>query len=211
MNIFTDDEWVSWFDTLSNKDYVVIDNFLPTALYSRIRHFFENKLKEDAFRKSAIGSLFNEQIIEGVRGDYIYWLDKNKDTDLEFLFKLLDETKNMLNRYCYLSLSDYEFHLAHYPSGSFYKRHLDRFNNRSNRMITMILYMNEQWQEENGGQLKIYTTDTSELVAPLSNRCILFRSDALEHEVLLTRADRYSLTGWFLYQPAGLGYMLTNS
>lgn len=211
MNIFTDDEWVSWFHTLSNKEYVVIDNFLPTALYSRIRHFFENKLKEDAFRKSAIGSLFNEQIIEGIRGDYIYWLDKSRDTGIGTIFNVLDETKDMLNRFCYLSLSDYEFHLAYYPVGSFYKRHLDRFNNRSNRMITMILYMNEQWKEEDGGQLEIFIDDSSKLIAPLANRCLLFRSDSLEHEVLPTNTGRSSLTGWFLYQPSGIGYLLTNN
>lgn len=98
-----------------------------------------------------------------------------------------------------------------YPKGSFYKRHLDQFNNRSNRMITMIIYLNENWKKEDGGELKIYKNNTEILVEPLANRSIIFKSAALEHEVLPTNAGRNSITGWFLYQPSGVGYILGNN
>jgi SM-20-related protein len=78
-------------------------------------------------------------------------------------------------------------------------------------MITMIVYLNENWQKEDGGELKIYKNDTEILIEPLANRCILFKSALLEHEVLPTNAGRNSLTGWFLYQLSSVGYILGNN
>ncbi|MCB0486368.1 MAG: 2OG-Fe(II) oxygenase [Flavobacteriaceae bacterium] len=211
MNIYSDDEWLLWIDSLSEKDYVVIDQFLPNDLYNLVQHFFKRKLSHDDFKKSGIGSVYNNQIIESIRGDFTFWIDKIRDVEINQFFDLIEEAKDKLNRYCYLSLSGYEFHLAHYPKGSFYKRHLDQFNNRSNRMITMIVYLNENWKKEDGGELKIYKNDTEILIEPLANRCILFKSALLEHEVLPTNIGRNSLTGWFLYQPSSVGYILGNN
>jgi SM-20-related protein len=36
---------------------------------------------------------------------------------------------------------------------------------------------------------------------------VLFRSDTVPHEVLETRVERWSLTGWLLRQPPGLGFL----
>ena len=116
-------------------------------------------MDEDAFKKSGIGTLSEYQIIEGIRGDFIYWLDKNRDVEIAEVFNVLETVKTKLNWFCYLSLSGYEFHLAHYPKGSFYKKHLDQFNKRSNRMITMIIYFNDYWKAGDGGELKAYTED----------------------------------------------------
>ncbi len=75
-------------------------------------------------------------------------------------------------------------------------------------MITLVYYFNDDWQEGNGGELKIYHKDEV-IIQPLANRCVLFRTEGMEHEVLLSKSDRYSLTGWLLYQPPGLGYITT--
>ena len=72
MNIYSDDEWLLWIDSLSEKDYVVIDRFLPNDLYGLVQHFFEEKLSHDDFKKSGIGSVYNNQIIESIRGDFTF-------------------------------------------------------------------------------------------------------------------------------------------
>jgi SM-20-related protein len=209
MSYFTDEQWLEWIDRLAEDDYVIIDNFLPAELYASVRNFFLSHLQMEDFSKAGIGSSANHMIASSIRGDYVYWLDQTRDQTIGPFFTLTTEMIAMLNRYCYLSLSGGEFHLAHYPAGTYYHRHLDQFRERNNRMISVIIYLNEHWSDEDAGQLKLYLENNKEqLVEPVSNRCVMFRSNVLEHEVLLTHASRYSLTGWLLYQPPVVASLL---
>lgn len=208
MELYAEDKWNNWVDTLANDDYLVIDDFLPEKLFLKLKTFLFDRLAEDDFKKAGIGALNEFKIVEAVRGDFVFWLDKRRDQELVDLFVLIEDILSVFNRLCYLSLSGYEFHLAHYPKGSYYKRHLDQFRERNNRMITVIIYLNEAWSQGDGGELKVYTGDKEfRLLEPIGNRCVIFRSDTLEHEVLMTNKSRYSLTGWLLYQPSSVGYL----
>ncbi len=209
MSVYSDETWLDWIDQMSVDDYVVIDEFLPKEIYQTLRKFFLEHLEQDDFSKAGIGASGNRQIATSIRGDYVYWLSDKRDIDLQQVFLLIEELRQKLNRYCYLSLSGYEFHLAHYPAGTFYRRHIDQFRERNNRMISVIIYLNELWNEGDGGELIIYRdNEVHQKVQPLANRCVMFRSDCVEHEVSLTQISRYSLTGWLLYQPQGLGQIL---
>jgi SM-20-related protein len=205
---YTDDQWVDWIDSLADRDFICIDNFLPENVLSSVKRMLKEQLAQDEFTQAGIGSVFNNVLESSIRSDQTYWLDRNRDIQLSEYFEVVEELISKLNRYCYLSLSGFEFHLAHYPQGSFYKRHLDSFSDRSNRMISMIIYMNENWQKGDGGELVIYKGEEEIKIAPLQNRCVLFKSQELEHEVLLAHKDRFSVTGWLLYQPSGVGYIL---
>lgn len=197
--------WENWMDSLAENDFVVIDDFLIAESLQILLSYFHQKEKESAFSKAAIGQTGDELVIKEIRGDYTYWLDKKTDIQLNTIFEILEEAKNKLNQLCYLSLSNYEFHLAHYPVGSFYKKHLDQFKNRNNRMISMIIYLNDNWQEGDGGELKVYPKGKNQqLIPPLMNRCVMFKSADLPHEVLKTNVGRKSLTGWMLYLPTPL-------
>ncbi|WP_026776201.1 2OG-Fe(II) oxygenase [Polaribacter sp. Hel_I_88] len=201
------DKWFSWMDELAAQDYVVIDDFIDNNLYKEIKNFLLKKI--DDFDQAGIGALDQNIIKKSIRGDKTYWLNKDRDTELNDFWDLLAETKSTLNRYCYLSLSGDEFHLAHYPSGGFYARHLDQFDGRNNRMISMIIYLNENWQPGDGGQLEILDKNRElQLVDPIAKRCVLFKSDKVPHAVLKSFKDRYSLTGWLLYQPTNLAPIL---
>lgn len=191
-------------DDISDKDYVVVDQFLPEELYVLIRSFFLGKLP--VFKEAGIGTDSTNQINSKIRGDFTYWLDRKRDMELESFWLLIDEIIQMFNRYCFLSLSGYEFHLAHYPSGGHYDKHLDQFENRNNRMISVIIYLNENWQIGDGGELEIFEKDESSfLVEPLAARCVMFKSADVPHAVLEAHKSRFSLTGWLLYQPSALG------
>jgi|SRR5690606_5351284 len=121
----------------------------------------------------------------------------------------VEECTFHFNRYCFLSLSGAEFHLAHYPSGGHYSRHLDRFENRSNRMISVVIYLNEDWRPGDGGELEIFQGDGSSfLVEPLGGRCVLFKSAVVPHAVRTAHKSRFSLTGWLLHRPPGLAPLL---
>ncbi len=197
--------WEEQLDLLAQQDYTIIDNFFEPDSLSELLEFFAQKIKEDQLAKAAIGASSDKKIIREIRGDYTFWLDKKRDIEVLSLFNTLDEMKNLFNRLFFLSLSDYEFHLALYPIGSFYRKHLDQFQGRNNRMISMIIYLNSNWKNGDGGELKIYPEDQEPInIAPLMNRCVLFRSDVLYHEVLTANQDRKSLTGWMLYKPSPL-------
>ena len=92
-----------------------------------------------------------------------------------------------------------EFHYAVYPTGTFYKRHLDTFQNDSRRKLSIVCYLNEEnWLTTNGGELVIYKPDGSEeVIYPMPGRVVIFESQVLEHEVKkVTNDQRLSITGW---------------
>jgi SM-20-related protein len=206
--MYTDEQWIQWFDQLAEDDFVIVDDFLSDQQFRLIMDFFKQAEENDHLKKAGIGSLGEFQIKSSVRGDYIYWLAEDRDSELSSIFDILHELIANLKRFCYLSLSGSEFHIAKYPKGSHYDRHLDQFNERSNRQITVLIYLNENWKKGDGGELVIYKEDQEIIVEPIARRLLLFKSDLIEHEVLTTNVTRYSLTGWLLHQPASVGYLI---
>jgi SM-20-related protein len=203
-NYHAPEVWLNWIDELSDRNFVIIDDFIKEADYQIIRQFFLARL--DDLSTAGIGPGQQNQVNRNIRGDETLWLDPQRDTELRSFWELIDESVAVLNRYCYLSLSGFEFHLTRYAPGSHYARHLDQFNSRSNRMISMVIYLNENWQPGDGGELELDDTQGNRhLVAPIKNRCALFKSADVPHAVLQAHKDRYSLTGWLLYRPAELG------
>lgn len=209
MAYFESEAWVDRVDQLAENDYVVVDNFIPNQLYSKIEAFYHKRLAEDNFAKAGIGALNDYQIVETIRGDFVYWLNKDNDAEIADFFVMMEEFVQFLNRTCFLSLSGFEFHLAYYPQNTYYQKHLDQFKKRNNRLISVVLYLNQNWKKGDGGELKIYQKEGGEvLIEPIANRCVFFRSDIVPHEVLKTNTNRKSVTGWLLYQPPTLGFLL---
>lgn len=207
MAFFSEETYLGWIDQLADQDFVVIDNFISPALYTTIFSFFEVRLAEDDLAKAGIGALGLHTIDKKIRGDYVYWLDENKDSELNLFYAQVNELVEKIRRYCFLPISDFECHLAYYPAGTFYKKHLDQFKERNNRLISFVLYLNPNWRPNDGGELVIYKKGETQLVEPLCNRLVLFKSDCVPHEVSLTNVPRYSLTGWMLNNPVGLGFL----
>ncbi|WP_258105605.1 2OG-Fe(II) oxygenase [Marinoscillum sp. MHG1-6] len=207
INLYDDDQWVNWVDALSEQNYLVIDNFISDEELKSFNQFLRKELNQETFDKAGIGTLDQFQVDKKIRGDYIRWLNADTDLEVASYFERLGVIIQKLNRYCYLSLSGSEIHLAHYPQGTYYKRHLDQFQQRNNRLISVILYLNENWQEGDGGELKVYLDHEEKTIQPIGRRLVLMRSNLVEHEVLMTHKDRFSITGWLLYQPVGLGFL----
>ncbi len=205
---YTTRQWDAWMERLADNDYLVIDNFISNQLFQRIQHYFQALYEEQEFSKAAIGTQADRQVASTIRGDFIYWLDRQQDHQLAPLFALLDKLVDRLKQNLFLSIADYEFHFAIYPPGTHYEKHIDQFHGKNNRLISVLIYLNEDWKPKNGGELKIYRSDGEELlIAPLAKRLVMFRSDTVEHEVMVTNAPRKSLTGWLLHQPSGLEYL----
>jgi SM-20-related protein len=186
-------------DQIAENSFAVIDDFLSNEEIDRILALqgFKNGLLQ--FKKAGIGKNQDKQINEAIRGDYIQWIDPNNAEPP--LLTYLGKLKQMIafvNQSLFLSLKDCEVHQTIYPIGSFYKRHLDQFKKDDHRKLSVICYLNKDWKEADGGQLRMFIGHESKDVLPVAGRLVCFRSDLLEHEVLPATRERLSLTGWLI-------------
>ena len=188
-------------DGLADAGFAVVDDFLTTKEVDAILDLDIFREGVVNFRKAGIGKNRTLQINESIRGDYIRWIDKNEaPPPVKIYMDRLERLCVFLNQSLYLSLKDYEVHFTIYPAGSFYKRHLDQFKKDDHRKLSVICYLNKEWQEDHGGQLRMYLNENAVEFLPLSGRLVCFRSDQIEHEVLPSTRERLSLTGWMLDQ-----------
>lgn len=189
-------------EDLMRQKFSIADNFFAPEEVAVLRKSLLRKFEEDHFKKSAIGNQSNEIILEAVRGDFILWLDeKNANEAEKIYFDRINDFVHYLNRTCFLGIQDKEFHYALYPEGTFYKRHLDTFQNDSRRKLSMVCYLNEEhWKMDFGGELTIYNNEngveTERNIIPEQGRMVIFESQVLEHEVKPVKQPRLSITGW---------------
>lgn len=175
----------------------IAQNFLPTALALHLKEnltaLYDNKEFQHAGTGNSVSSVQNKL----VRSDMIYWLDKKHNNQYENdFFELMDLFVSHLNSTCYTGITGYEFHYALYETGSFYTKHLDQFRNNDSRKYSMIFYLNSDWKQTDGGELRIFHNNSTQDIAPLNGTSVFFKSNELAHEVLLTKKPRMSITGW---------------
>ena len=195
-------------DGLAENGFAIIDDFLSQQEVQSILQLDEFKNGLLQFKKAGIGKLQDKQINEAIRGDYIQWVDRaSAQPSMQAYLTKLNELISFVNQNLFLSLKDYEVHMTIYPPGSYYKRHLDQFKKDDHRRLSVICYLNENWKEEEGGQLRIFLPEKHIDVLPVAGRLVCFRSDQLEHEVLRATRPRLSLTGWILDQHAELRHL----
>lgn len=186
-------------DELAENAFSVVDNFIPETDVDAILQLDDFKAISLHFAKAGIGKSQEKQVNEAIRGDYIRWIERYAaPPPLRLYFEQLDRLMTYLNRSLFLSLKDTEIHLTCYPPGAFYKRHLDQFRFDDHRKLSIITYLNPNWQETFGGQLRMYTQGGHRDILPVAGRMVCFRSDLIEHEVLPATRDRLSITGWLL-------------
>lgn len=179
------------------KKVGISENFLSDALCQNLKDNLLKLKAEKLMRKAGIGNEEKWQHDELIRNDTIYWLDKkhNNVYENEF-FKQIEAFIIYLNQSCYAGITSYEFHYSIYESGDFYKKHLDQFKDDSKRQFSMISYLNADWEKKDGGELLIYQPDKNQTIAPTQGKTVFFKSNDLEHEVLVTQKQRMSVTGW---------------
>ncbi|WP_320816245.1 2OG-Fe(II) oxygenase [Flavobacterium sp.] len=186
-------------DDLLNQQYSIVDDFFLAEEVENLRSSLIDKYDEEDFKKAAIGNQFNELIAKAIRGDFIFWIDeKLANKEEQVFFDKIEHFTNYLNRTCFLGIQEREFHYALYPKETFYKRHLDTFQNDDSRKLSLVCYLNdEDWLPEYGGELVIYKEGEEDIkIYPLKGRMVVFESQILEHEVKPVKKERLSITGW---------------
>lgn len=195
-------------DQLSESGYSIVEGFVGKDDYGPLREKLIHWNEEGDLKRAGIGSAHQFTKDKSIRGDLIRWVnDENPIPEVRHYLARIRNLMDFLNRTCYLGLKDFEMHYTTYPPGTFYKRHSDRFQGTSYRVISAVLYLNQDWEKIQGGELVLYP-DAAEpvTVEPRGGTLALFRSE-IEHEVLPTTVNRYSVTGWLLNRPASLTFI----
>jgi len=201
-------------DKITDRGYCVMDNFLSPSVIDTLASEIL-VLENGALLHAANTGRAQTTVNTKFRGDSIYWLNEAEASPAQqTYFDEMERLRYGLNRHLYLGLNLLESHLALYPIGAGYQKHLDRFKANDNsqlpqRQISCILYLNKDWLEEDGGYLRLYlnaddatdgivATASSLDIAPIAGRLVMFLSDTFYHEVMPANRARMSLTGWFL-------------
>ncbi|HEX7177440.1 MAG TPA: 2OG-Fe(II) oxygenase [Pyrinomonadaceae bacterium] len=156
--------------------HIVIDDFLPADALRQVLSEFPgarqidwNKFNDPAQRK--LGSTAESQI-----GEYTRFLlyQFNSSTFIRFLEKLTG-ISGLLPDPHFIGGGIHQI-----LRGGFLKIHAD-FNRHPllplDRRLNLLLYLNEDWREEYGGHLELWSRDMSECrarILPVFNRCVIF-------------------------------------
>lgn len=184
------------------NSFAIIDNFISEEFCKALLEEQTSLLKAGNFREAAVGNGDKKLVRPEIRSDAVLWMESDALTPLQAAYwDKIEEIRNILNQRCFLGLRSFEGHFAQYPKGSFYKRHLDQFQQVSYRVITVILYLNQNWESVDGGELRMYFpqeggSERIQDVLPIGGRLVIFLSGEIPHEVLPTHRERFSITGW---------------
>lgn len=189
---------LSIVDDLATQGWSRQAIFLPDALARALAAECRARAAQGELAPASVGRGQGQEVREGIRGDRILWIDPGQSEACDQYLALMESLREALNRDFYLGLEDFECHFAQYPPGSFYRKHLDRFRDDDRRTVSAIIYLNEEWGADDGGELRIYLDDDSERdIPPVGGSLIVFMSADLPHEVLAAKRERLSVTGWF--------------
>lgn len=188
-------------DQLTELGWAVIDDFLPPATIVALRDEGTRRLALGEFHAAGVGRASGHAIKPSVRGDAVKWLEPTSTHAAEQAYwQQIAALQEALNQSLYLGIREGEFHYAHYPVGSRYQRHIDRFRDDDARVVSAICYLNPDWQAGNGGELRLWLDPDGQKdyqdILPMGGRLVIFLSARFWHAVLPAKQARWSLTGW---------------
>lgn len=183
---------------IEKKGYSINPGALSTELTSTLWHHQRN-MTGNTYELAGIGRTQDYLQDKDIRGDKICWITGESLAGRQWL-KWAAALQQYLNRRLFLGLFSFESHFAYYPPGTFYRKHLDAFCGEANRVLSVVVYLNKDWCDEDGGELILYHSDDDSLgirVLPAWGTIVVFLSEEFPHEVLLAKRDRHSIAGWY--------------
>ena len=186
-------------EQLERHGWAVQPDFVSAESVSLLRAEALEQHAAGLFKQAGVGSGVVPSVMQTLRGDAVRWLDEAIATPVQSdVFQSLEMLRLTANRSLMLGLFELEAHFAIYPPGAIYKKHVDRFRDDDARTLSVILYLNDAWEQEDGGQLRIEVGENETVdLTPEGGTLVAFLSDRFPHEVLPARRERVSLTGWF--------------
>lgn len=185
---------------LAGCDWAVCEGYLDVARVTALR--IEAEALHVAGRFRAAGISQDGLRRTDIRSDESLWLAADA-TPLAWSLvqRELETLRLAVNAATYLGLHEFEGHYALYPPGAAYARHLDRFREDNQRVVSVVLYLNADWGAGDGGELRLYPegvhADAPVTLPPRGGTLVCFLSERVPHEVMVAQRRRFSLAGWF--------------
>lgn len=190
-------------NAIADTGYGVFQDLLSPSIQLDLIQLMAEKVETAELIRAGVGAGSGLKVRGEIRSDSIFWLDSEDLAPTAVAWvKAMDELSEHFRSQLFLPLVSYEGHLARYPADGFYKAHLDRHSNTLSREISIITYLNTDWQENDGGQLRLYTDIALGALGPYidvipeAGTVVIFLSGSYWHEVMPSRKSRLSLTGW---------------
>lgn len=186
-----------WAD-LQVHGIAIRDRFLAPSQARSLFDCAQARRARGEFAAARIGAHDALQRRAEIRGDSTCWPAEPFFPAERAVWDTLEQLRLVLNREACLGLFELEMHYARYPPGAGYARHVDQPRGRAQRIVSLVLYLNEGWEPRSGGQLRIFgAADTYRDIDPIAGRLVCFLTAGREHAVLPTRRSRLALSGWF--------------
>ncbi|MEZ5537999.1 MAG: 2OG-Fe(II) oxygenase [Thiolinea sp.] len=183
---------------IEKQGYSIRTAALPEEL-AALLYAHQQNLSTAKYEEAGIGRGEDHVKTELVRTDEICWITGASEAGRAWI-DWTSALQRFLNRRLFLGLFSFESHFAHYAPGDYYKRHLDAFRGEANRVLSLVIYLNPGWGNDDGGELVLYTGERDKegiSVVPMYGTIVVFLSEEFPHEVLPAARDRYSVAGWF--------------
>lgn len=182
---------------LAETGYIVLRDALPHPVGECLLQLQQRNAKQ--FYPASIGRGPEQNRNPALRRDKIAWIEEGDALAAPWV-DWTQQLRLYLNQHLFLGLFSFESHLAVYDVGAFYKTHVDAFRGHSNRRLSLVAYLNRDWQAGQGGELVLYHPQTDvelQRVVPEFGTVVLFLSEEFPHEVLPATRPRWSVAGWF--------------
>ena len=192
---------------LSQKGWSWQPGFLPEALFFALRAEIQAIDAEDDLTPAGIGRENAFQLDRSIRRSRISWLDGSTPAQAGFL-QWAEQLREAVNRVLMIGLFEFEACYAVYRSGGFYDRHLDSFEGARNRVVSLVVYLNEDWRPEDGGALIVWPEgagpedEPAARLMPERAGVVLMLSETVPHAVEMTHASRFAIAAWWRVNPS---------
>jgi SM-20-related protein len=188
-------------ESLRERGFGVVEGFLAEATWRSLAREARRGHARGRFRRAGVGRGASFRVAPEIRNDAVLWIDPAAPTRAQRRWLArVERLRLALNQSLYLGLLDYEGHLARFAPGAHYRTHLDRFADASHRVVSLVLYLNDDWSEADGGALRLYLGAPDEApwedVVPRGGTVAAFLSGEIAHEVRPATRERFSLVGW---------------
>ena len=183
---------------IREKGYSINPAALPLELTDALMQHLAC-MQASKFTDAGIGRGMQHIYNGFVRTDEICWITGESEAGKDWV-NWTSGLQTYLNRRLFLGLFSFESHFAHYAPGDYYKRHCDAFRGEANRVLSVVVYLNQSWSPTDGGELVLYRDDSDHdglRVTPGLGTVAVFLSEEFPHEVLPAVRDRYSIAGWY--------------
>src|SRR5256885_7027340 len=142
-------------DAIAERGYIVLPHFFSgadvAALHARLRELDAR----GELRAAGVGEA--RHAVPDLRGDRTRWIDPGAaDARERIALDALEALRIAINSTTYAGLFDLECHYAIYPPGARYRRHSDCLRDDDARVLSVVLYLNEDWRPADGGELMLY-------------------------------------------------------